>query len=84
MLPRMPVSSKTSRTAASSGVSPASTWPLGSDQISRPRRSRRAMSAAWGWRPVRSSTNPPAEVSSTRCTAGRRGVGFGVLGIWAG
>ena len=37
--PRMPVSSSTSRTAASSAVSPSSRWPLGSDQSSRPRRS---------------------------------------------
>ena len=46
--PLMPVSSSTSRTAASSWVSPASTWPFGSDQSSRPRRSRRPISATRG------------------------------------
>ena len=60
-MPRMPVSSSTSRTAASSAVSPASTWPLGSDQTSRPRRSWRAMSAA----------RAPAAARSTHEAAGR-------------
>ena len=44
--PMMPVSSSTSRTAACSAVSPSSMWPLGSDQSSRPRRSRRPIRAA--------------------------------------
>jgi hypothetical protein len=70
--PMMPVSSATSRTAVSSGVSPSSMWPLGRDQSSRPRRSVRPMRAARG--PVMGSsatTRPPAEVSSTRRTGGR-------------
>ena len=62
----MPVSSSTSRTAASSAVSPASTWPLGSDQSSRPRRSTPAdQRGPRARRRVRSTTRPPAEVSST-------------------
>src|SRR3954451_10875511 len=65
--PMMPVSSATSRTAVSSGVSPASMCPLGSDQRSRPRRSVRPMRAARGPVPPSSATTrPPAEVSSTR------------------
>src|SRR3954463_15689886 len=65
--PTMPVSSATSRTAVSSGVSPSSMWPLGRDHNSRPRRSVRPMRAARG--PVMGSsatTRPPADVSSTR------------------
>ncbi len=46
--PMIPVSSATSRTAVSSGVSPASMCPLGSDQRRRPRRSVRPMRAARG------------------------------------
>src|SRR3954467_11819350 len=65
--PMMPVSSATSRTAVSSGVSPASMCPLGSDQRSRPRRSGRPMRAARGpVTPSSATTRPPAEVSSTR------------------
>src|SRR4051812_16994821 len=65
--PMMPVSSATSRTAVSSGVSPASMCPLGSDQRSRPRRSVRPMRAARGpVTPSSATTRPPAEVSSTR------------------
>src|SRR4051794_23489111 len=65
--PMMPVSSATSRTAVSSGDSPASMCPLGSDQRSRPRRSVRPMRAARGpVTPSSATTRPPAEVSSTR------------------
>ena len=46
--PMIPVSSATSRTAVSSGVSPSSMWPLGRDQRRRPRRSVRPMRAARG------------------------------------
>ena len=44
----IPVSSATSRTAVSSGVSPSSMCPLGRDQRRRPRRSVRPMRAARG------------------------------------
>src|SRR3954463_16422113 len=65
--PMIPVSSATSRTAVSSGVSPSSMCPLGSDQRRRPRRSVRPMSAARGsFTPSSATTRPPAEVSSTR------------------
>ena len=55
--PVMPVSSATSRTAVCSGVSPASMWPLGRDQSSRPRRSSRPMRAPTG--PCRPPRPPP-------------------------
>src|SRR3954463_12417175 len=65
--PMIPVSSATSRTAVSSGVSPASMCPFGRDQRSRPRRSVRPMRAARGpVTPSSATTRPPAEVSSTR------------------
>ena len=79
-VPRMPVSSATSRTAVCCSVSPASRWPLGSDHSSRPRRSMRPISAALAPAPRWSSTSPPALVSSTR-RSGRRGGGVGFEGI---
>src|SRR3712207_7913671 len=50
--------------------------PFGSDQSSRPRRSIRPISATEASWPRRSSTMPPAEVSSTRCNRRRRGAGL--------
>src|SRR5690606_4585531 len=68
MLPRMPVSSWISRTAASCGVSRPSRWPLGRHHSSRPVRLRRSSTAALnasGPSGSGRSTRPPAEVSST-------------------
>src|SRR6185437_2794359 len=73
--PWMPVSSATSRTAACSKVSPASRCPFGSDHSNRPRRFVRPISAPIGTGPDRSSTRPPALVSSTRGSRGRRADG---------
>src|SRR4051794_21495797 len=73
--PRMPVSSSISRTAACSAVSPCSRWPLGKHHSTRPARLTRAITAARGVPVARSTTSPPADVSSTVGSGrpGRRG-----------
>ena len=84
-LPRIPVSSATSRIAVCSAVSPSSMWPLGSDHSIRPRRSMRPIRAATcesRGPSIPSMTRPPADVSCTvrsrsgprRGERGRRGV----------
>src|ERR687892_578783 len=55
-----PVSSRTSRQAASSGRSPASTWPLGSAHSDFPRG---RMTATWTSPSMSRTTTPPAEDS---------------------
>src|ERR1700726_389065 len=67
---QQPVSSRTSRNAACSWVSLASTWPFGSDQT---RGSPRPMSRASSPFPFRRRTSPPAETSYLiRMVASRR------------
>src|SRR5271154_4470582 len=65
----MPVSSRTSRAAASIGVSPGSTWPLGSASTREPSAARR-VGTITATSPSRTTT-PPAENSRERST-GRR------------
>src|ERR1019366_5160253 len=57
----MPVSSRTSRLAASIGVSPGSTWPLGKASTREPSAWRRlgTITTTWSSR----TTTPPAENS---------------------
>ena len=63
--PVMPVSSATSRAAASSSVSSPSMCPLGRHHSTRPARLRRAMIAIRAVPPSTSTMTPPADTSST-------------------
>src|SRR5438094_5000968 len=72
-----PVSSRTSRVAASSGPSPGSTRPFGRPQARSPRRVRRAASATSVPSSPSRRTTPPAECSE-RVLVSRGGAGTGV------
>src|SRR5450755_2851699 len=59
-----PVSSRTSRSAACSAVSPGSTWPFGSASTREPSGARRVGTITTTCSPR--STTPPAEISCAR------------------
>ena len=73
--PRMPVSSSTSRTAASGAVSPGSTWPFGSTHSSVPWRVRRPISATSAGAVVGLAGRPGRRPRSPRRSASAAGPG---------
>ena len=80
----MPVSSAISRRAASAAVSWPSRCPLGRHHSRRPARLMRAMIATSRVEVSKSTTTPPAEVSSVVEVRTGKGPGFGILGVGVG